>query len=256
MTYKVDLNCDMGESYGVYKLGQDEEILDYVSSANIACGFHAGDPATMRRTVRMALEKDVAIGAHPGFQDLPGFGRRNLQLSAMEIYELVVYQIGALSAFVTAEGGVLQHVKAHGALYNMAAKDVVYAEAIAEAVYDVNPALILFGLAGSELITAGHDIGLRTASEVFADRNYQRDGSLMPRSEPDALITDADEAIARVIRMVRDKKVLTAQGTDAVLKAHTICIHGDGVNALAFAEKISKSLLESDIATVKVSEIV
>ena len=256
MTYKVDLNCDMGESYGIYKLGRDEEILDYVTSANIACGFHAGDPATMRKTVRMALEKDVAIGAHPGFQDLPGFGRRNLQLSAMEIYELIVYQIGALSGFVNAEGGILQHVKAHGALYNMAAKDAVYAEAIAEAVYDVNPALILFGLAGSELITAGNDIGLRTASEVFSDRNYQRDGSLTPRSNPEALITDADEAIARVIRMVRDKKVLTVQGTDAVLKAHTICIHGDGVNALDFAEKISKSLRESDITTVKVSEIV
>ncbi|TAA72189.1 LamB/YcsF family protein [Planococcus salinarum] len=256
MTYKVDLNCDMGEGYGVYKLGQDEDILDYVSSANIACGFHAGDPGTMRRTVRMALEKEVAIGAHPGFQDLPGFGRRNLQLSAMEIYELVVYQIGALSAFVNAEGGILQHVKAHGALYNMAAKDPVYAEAIAEAVYDVNPALILFGLAGSELITAGHDIGLRTASEAFSDRNYQGDGSLTPRSDVDALITDTDEAIARVEQMVRANKVLTTQGTEAELKADTICIHGDGENALAFAEKISKSLLDSGIQIVKVSEIV
>ncbi|WP_422121939.1 LamB/YcsF family protein [Planococcus sp. X10-3] len=256
MTLKVDLNCDMGESYGVYKLGQDEEILNYVSSANIACGFHAGDPATMRKTVRMALEKDVAIGAHPGFQDLQGFGRRNLQLSAMEIYELVVYQIGALSGFVHAEGGLLQHVKAHGALYNMAAKDAVYAEAIAEAVYDVNPALILYGLAGSELITAGNDIGLRTASEVFADRSYERDGSLTPRSEPNALITDADEAIARVIRMVRDNKVVTVRGTDIELKADTICIHGDGVNALAFAEKISKSLRAADIAPARASDIV
>lgn len=256
MANKVDLNCDIGESYGIYKLGQDEEILDYINSANIACGFHAGDPGTMRRTVQMALEKDVAIGAHPSFQDLPGFGRRNLQLSALEIYELVVYQLGALSAFVTAEGGIVQHVKAHGALYNMAAKDAVYAEAIAEAVYDVNPALILFGLAGSELITAGHDIGLRTASEVFADRNYQCDGSLTPRSDPDALITDADEAIARAVRMVRDNKVLTAQGTELELKADTICIHGDGENALRFAEKISRSLYESGITAVKVSEIV
>ncbi|MFD1032773.1 LamB/YcsF family protein [Metaplanococcus flavidus] len=256
MTFKVDLNCDMGESYGVYKLGQDEEILNYVSSANIACGFHAGDPATMRKTVRMALEKDVAIGAHPGFQDLQGFGRRNLQLTAIEIYELVVYQIGALNAFVKAEGGLLQHVKAHGALYNMAAKDAVYAEAIAEAVYDVNPALILFGLAGSELITAGNDIGLRTASEVFSDRNYEADGTLTPRSEPNALITDADAAIARVVRMVKENKVHTAQGTEVELKADTICIHGDGVNALAFAEKISKSLKDADITPMKVSEIV
>lgn len=256
MTFKVDLNCDMGESYGVYKLGRDEEILDYVSSANIACAFHAGDPATMRRTVRLALEKGVAIGAHPGFQDLSGFGRRNLQMSAQEIYDLTVYQIGALSGFIAAEGGLMQHVKAHGALYNMAAKDPVYAEAIAEAVYDVNPALILFGLAGSELITAGNKIGLRTASEVFSDRTYQADGSLTPRSEPNAFITDTDEAIARVSRMVREGKVLTIQGSDTELKADTICIHGDGVNALAFAEKISKSLQEAGIIPTKVSKIV
>lgn len=256
MSYKVDLNCDIGESYGVYKLGPDEEILDYVTSANIACGFHAGDPATMRKTVRLALEKDVAIGAHPGFQDLPGFGRRNIQLSAQEIYDIVVYQIGALSAFVIVEGGILQHVKAHGALYNMAAKDPLYAEAIAEAVYDVNPALILFGLAGSELITAGNKIGLRTASEVFSDRTYQKDGSLTPRSEPNALITDTGEAISRVVRAIREGKMLTVQGNDAELKVDTICIHGDGVNALGFAEQISKSLLKSGITTVKASEIV
>lgn len=256
MTFKVDLNCDMGESFGVYKLGRDEEILDYVSSANIACGFHAGDPATMRKTVRLALEKDVAIGAHPGFQDLPGFGRRNLQLSAQEIYEIVVYQIGALSAFVNAEGGILQHVKAHGALYNMAARDAVYAGAIAEAVYDVNPALILYGLAGSELVTAGNEIGLRTASEVFSDRTYQKDGSLTPRSDANALITDSSEAIARVVRMVKEGKVLTVGGTDAEMKADTVCIHGDGVNALSFAEQISKSLAEAGVETVKVSDII
>ncbi|WP_033543176.1 LamB/YcsF family protein [Planococcus sp. CAU13] len=256
MTFKVDLNCDMGESYGVYTLGRDEEILDYVTSANIACGFHAGDPATMRKTVRLALEKDVAIGAHPGFQDLHGFGRRDFQLSAQEIYDLVVYQIGALSGFITAEGGLMQHVKAHGALYNMAAKDPVYAEAVAEAVYDVNPALILFGLAGSELITAGNKIGLRTASEVFADRTYHADGSLTPRSEPGALVTDANEAIVRVVRMVQEGKIQTMQGSDAELKADTICIHGDGVNALTFAQKISQSLQEAGIMPAKVSEIV
>lgn len=256
MTFKVDLNCDMGESYGVYRLGRDEEILDYVSSANIACGFHAGDPATMRRTVRLALERDVAIGAHPGFQDLPGFGRRNMQLSAQEIYDLTIYQIGALSGFVAAEGGILQHVKAHGALYNMAARDPVYAEAIAEAVYDVNPALILFGLAGSELIAAGKKVGLRTVSEVFSDRSYQADGSLTPRSEPHALITSPNEAIDRAIRMVREGKVMTAAGTEVSLKADTICIHGDGINALAVAEKIAKSLQEAGIVPTKVSEIV
>lgn len=256
MTFKVDLNCDMGESFGVYKLGQDEEILDYVTSANIACGFHAGDPATMRKTVRLALEKDVAIGAHPGFQDLPGFGRRNFQLPAQEIYDLIVYQVGALSGFIAAEGGLMQHVKAHGALYNTAARDPLYAEAIAEAVYDVNPALILFGLAGSELIAAGKKVGLRTVSEVFSDRSYQADGSLTPRSEPHALITSPNEAIDRAIRMVREGKVMTTAGTEVSLKADTICIHGDGINALAVAEKIAKSLQEAGIVPTKVSEIV
>ena len=256
MTFKVDLNCDMGESFGVYKLGRDEEILNYVNSVNIACGFHAGDPATMRKTVRLALEKDVAIGAHPGFQDLPGFGRRNLQLSAQEIYDIVVYQIGALSAFVNAEGGILQHIKAHGALYNMAARDAAYAEAIAEAVYDVNPALILYGLAGSELITAGNEIGLRTASEVFSDRTYQKDGSLTPRSDANALITDSSEAIARVVRMVREGKVLTVEGIDTELKADTVCIHGDGANAVEFAKELSKSLTNAGISMQKISDII
>lgn len=256
MTYKVDLNCDMGESYGVYKLGYDEQIIHHITSANIACGFHAGDPATMRKTVRLALENDVAIGAHPGFQDLHGFGRRNLQLSAQEIYDIVVYQVGALSGFVDAEGGILEHVKAHGALYNMAAKDAVYADAIAEAVYAVNPALILFGLAGSELIAAGNTIGLRTASEVFSDRSYQSDGSLTSRAEPNAFITNTDEAIARVVRMVKEQNIVSIQGTKVELKPDTICIHGDGANSLAFAEKISKSLPESGISKVKVSEIV
>lgn len=254
MTFKVDLNCDMGESFGAYKLGNDEEILDFVTSANIACGFHAGDAATMRKTVAMALEKNVGIGAHPGLQDLVGFGRRNIAISPQEAYDLTVYQIGALSGFVQAEGGRLQHVKAHGALYNMAAKDAALSEAIAEAVYKVNPELILFGLSGSELVKAGEKIGLRTAGEVFSDRTYQQDGTLTPRSQPNALITDPDTAISQVIRMVQENKVHTVQKEDISIKAETICIHGDGVTALQFAEAISKSLKEAGIDITKVEE--
>jgi UPF0271 protein len=254
MTFKVDLNCDMGESFGAYKLGNDEEILDFVTSANIACGFHAGDAATMRKTVAMALEKNVGIGAHPGLQDLVGFGRRNIAISPQEAYDLTVYQIGALSGFVQAEGGRLQHVKAHGALYNMAAKDAALSQAIAEAVYKVNPELILYGLSGSELLKAGEKIGLRTAGEVFSDRTYQQDGTLTSRTQPNALITDPDTAIAQVIRMVQENKVRTVQNEDIGIDAETICIHGDGVAALQFAAAISKSLKEAGIDILKAEE--
>lgn len=254
MTFKVDLNCDMGESFGAYKMGHDEDILDFVTSANIACGFHAGDPATMRKTVKMALEKNVGIGAHPGLQDLVGFGRRNINISPQEAYDLAVYQIGALSGFVQAEGGRLQHVKAHGAFYNMAAKDAALSEAIAEAVYKINPELILFGLSGSELVKAGEKIGLRTANEVFSDRTYQPDGTLTPRTQPNALITDTDTAIGQVIRMVKEQKVQTIQNQDIAIQAETICIHGDGVRALDFAEAISKSLEKAGIGVTKVED--
>lgn len=256
MINKVDLNCDMGESFGSYQMGNDEEILDYITSANIACGFHAGDPSTMRKTVQLALEKNVGIGAHPGLQDLVGFGRRNIALSPQEAYDLTVYQIGALSGFVKAEGGQLQHVKAHGALYNMAVNSTELSEAIAEAVYKIDPELVLFGLSGSEIIKAGEKLGMRTASEVFSDRTYQRDGSLTPRTQNNALITDPRIAINQVIRMVKENKVTTVEDTDTELKADTICIHGDGVHALDFAIRISKSLKEAGIDIVKVSEFV
>ena len=254
MTYRVDLNCDMGESFGAYRMGNDEEILNYVTSANIACGFHAGDPATMRKTVKLALDKNVAIGAHPGLQDLAGFGRRNITITPQEAYDLTVYQIGALSGFVQAEGGRLQHVKAHGAFYNMAATNAALSEAIAEAVYKVDPELILFGLSGSELIKAGEKTGLRTASEVFSDRTYQQDGSLTSRSESNALITDPQTAIDQVIRMVKENKVKTIGNLDVDIKAETICIHGDGATALDFAVQISKSLRETGIDVVKAAE--
>jgi 5-oxoprolinase (ATP-hydrolysing) subunit A len=251
--YTVDINCDMGESFGSYNLGRDEEILDYVTSANIACGFHAGDPSTMKRTVQMALEKNVGIGAHPGVQDLVGFGRREINLSPEEAYDIVVYQIGALYAFVKSEGGKIQHVKPHGALFNMAAKDAQLAEAIAEAVYKVDPEMILFGLAGSELVKAGKKIGLRTANEVFSDRTYQQDGSLTSRREKNALITDHTIAVQQVIRMVKEGKVQSLQGVDVAIQADTICIHGDGINALDFAKYITKSLEDADIKVTKIS---
>jgi 5-oxoprolinase (ATP-hydrolysing) subunit A len=247
---KVDLNCDLGESFGAYRMGNDQEILDYVTSVNVACGFHAGDPTVMRKTVQLALGKDVKIGAHPGLQDLIGFGRRNMNISPQEAYDIVVYQIGALNGFLQSEGGSMQHVKPHGALYNMAAKNKELSMAIAEAVYKVNPELILFGLSGSELIRAGQAIGLQTGSEVFADRTYQHDGSLTSRLEKDALIENDDVAVAQVIRMVKEGKVLSQQGSDVALKADTICIHGDGAHALSFAQHVRESLKLSEI-TVK-----
>lgn len=250
----VDLNCDMGESFGAYRMGKDEEILNYVTSANIACGYHAGDPATMRKTVQMALEKNVGIGAHPGMPDLVGFGRREINISPQEAYDLVIYQMGALYGFVKSEGGKIQHVKPHGALFNMAAKSAPLSEAIAEAVYKVDPECILFGLAGSELVKAGKKIGLRTASEVFSDRTYQKDGSLTSRREENALIKDHKIAVNQVIRMVKEGKVKSVQGEDVVIQADTICIHGDGLHALEFAQYISNALREAGITIAKIGD--
>ncbi|MED4906587.1 5-oxoprolinase subunit PxpA [Parageobacillus thermoglucosidasius] len=250
---RVDLNCDFGESFGIYRLGEEKEILQYVTSVNIACGFHAGDPLVMRKTVQMALEQNVAIGAHPGFPDLLGFGRRNIAVTPEEAYAYVVYQVGALSAFVKAEGGTLTHVKPHGALYNMAAKDAVLAEAIARAVYDVDATLILYGLAGSELINAGKKIGLQTASEVFADRTYQQDGSLTPRSDPRALIVDEQEAVQQVLMMVKEKRVRSLQGNDVPIEAETVCIHGDGKKAVLFARRLYEALQKEGITVCSIT---
>lgn len=244
---KVDLNSDLGESFGMYKIGNDSEVLQYVSSANIACGMHAGDPFVMHKTVRLALERNVAVGAHPGFMDLNGFGRRSIVMKPDEIYDLIVYQVGALAAFVKAEGGRLQHVKPHGALYNMAAKDQAMAEAIAKAVHDVDSQLVLFGLAGSWLVKAGEAAGLQTASEVFADRTYQEDGSLTPRTQPNAMITDDQASIQQVLTMIKDGKVRTVTGREIPVQADTVCIHGDSPKALAFAKSIGEALQKEDI---------
>ncbi|AMA71558.1 MULTISPECIES: LamB/YcsF family protein [Aneurinibacillus] len=253
--YRVDINCDMGESFGVYEMGADETILSFVTSANIACGFHAGGPAVMRRTVEMALEKGVAIGAHPGLPDLEGFGRRNMDITPQEAYDMVVYQVGALYGFVKAAGGKMQHVKPHGALYNMAAKSPTLSEAIAEAVYKVDPDLILFGLSGSELVKAGERIGLRTANEVFADRTYQLDGSLTSRREPNALITDTEKAVYQVIRMVKEGKVHTVQQQDIDIQADTVCIHGDGAHAYEFAKQLHTLLGDAGVIAKAIGEV-
>lgn len=245
--YKIDINCDLGESFGRYTLGEQSDILQYISSANIACGFHAGDPSVMHQTVKQAIEYGVKIGAHPGLPDLNGFGRREMQLSAAEVYDLTLYQIGALHSFVSVYGEKLHHVKPHGALYNMAAKDATLAQAIARAVYDFSPDLILFGLANSELTKAGEEIGLRTAHEIFADRTYQSDGSLTSRNEEHALIEDQEVAVQQVIRLVKEGKVTSLQQTDVPLKADTVCIHGDGENALGVAQYLYDTLLNHDV---------
>lgn len=247
---RIDLNCDMGESYGAWRMGNDLEILDVVTSANVACGFHAGDPATMHRTVEAAFAKGVAVGAHPGLPDLQGFGRRTMAISAQEAYDLVVYQVGALAGFARALGGRLSHVKAHGALYNMAAKDPALSEAIARAVRDVDGELVLFGLAGSATVRAAKSMGLRAAGEVFADRTYQDDGSLTPRSRPDAMIEEVEAALAQVKRMVHEGIVRSTHGVDVRVQADTLCIHGDQPGALEFARRIRAELERGGVEVV------
>ncbi|MED3563091.1 5-oxoprolinase subunit PxpA [Bacillus xiapuensis] len=251
--FKVDLNCDIGESFGRYRLAEQKEVLKYVTSANIACGFHAGDPSVMRETVKLAIENQVKIGAHPGLPDLNGFGRREMKITPQEAYDMVVYQIGALQGFLSVFNEDMQHVKPHGALYNMAAKNALLSEAIAQAVYDVSPKLVLFGLAGSKLVKAGEKVGLTTAHEVFADRTYQADGTLTSRSQPDALITDQEQSVAQVIKMVTEGKVTSQQNTEVSLKADTVCIHGDGEHALAFAKYIKETLERNKIAVSSIN---
>jgi UPF0271 protein len=239
---RVDLNCDLGEGAGA-----DDEILPLVTSANIACGFHAGGPVEMRRTVRAAIEHGVGIGAHPGLPDRENFGRLPLPITPDEAWEMVVYQVGTLGGFVRAAGGTMAHVKPHGALYNMAAADAGLADAIAKSVYDVDPGLVLVGLSGSELIRAGQRAGLVTASEVFADRSYQSDGSLTPRDRPGAILTDPTLVVQQAIDLVRKQQVRTADGVDVSVHAETICIHGDGAHAVEFARAIRRGLADAGI---------
>ncbi|HGM6859508.1 TPA: 5-oxoprolinase subunit PxpA [Serratia rubidaea] len=239
----VDLNADLGEG-GV----NDQALLQLVSSANIACGFHAGDAQTMRQSVRWALQYGVAIGAHPSFPDRENFGRTRMQLPAETVYAQVVYQLGALAAIARAEGGAMTHVKPHGMLYNQAAVEPALADAIARAVKDVDPALRLVGLAGSELIRAGERLGLATRQEAFADRGYLADGTLVPRGQSGALIEDDQQALQQTLEMVRHHRVRSIDGKWAAVQAETVCLHGDGEHALAYARKLRASFAEQGIS--------
>ncbi len=246
----ADLNCDLGESFGAYKIGADDQIIPLVSSVNIACGWHAGDPLVMTQAVSLAKKYGASIGAHPGYPDLMGFGRRNLNASSTEVKAYIQYQVGALSAFCKAAGVALHHVKPHGAMYNMAGADIKLARAVADAVAEIDDNLVLLALSGSEMINAANEKGLKCASEVFADRNYEEDGSLRSRSKPDSNILDEDECIARVLRMVKEGKLTAVTGRDIDIKADSICVHGDNPKALAFVQRIRDALGDNGI-TIK-----
>lgn len=233
----IDINCDLGEG-----MANDEQLMPFISSANIACGYHAGDAQTMRQTVALCLKYDVSIGAHPSFSDRENFGRKEIQLPPGEVYHLIINQIITLEKILLEAGATLRHVKPHGALYNMAAKDASLAAAIAQAVKDFNPNLVLFGLCNSHLIWEGEGIGLKTAREAFADRTYQEDGSLTPRKTPGALIEDPAQAVAQVLEMVEEGRVTTISGKKISIAPDTICLHGDGANAVAIAKSIHEAL--------------
>lgn len=254
--YRVDLNSDLGESFGRYTLGNDDKIIPLITSANVACGYHASDPVVMDETLKMAKEAGIRVGAHPGFPDLMGFGRRNMNISQKEAKAYVLYQLGALDAFCRTNGLKMQHVKPHGALYNMAAKDYNLSIAICEAIKEFDDSLIVMALSGGELVRAAKDMGLRVALEVFADRAYEEDGTLVARTKEGAMITDENEAIARVIRMIKEQKVTAITGKDIPIKADSICVHGDGAKALAFVEKIRKALTDENIEICSIDEIV
>ncbi len=244
---KIDLNCDLGESFGNYKIGMDEEVIKFISSANIACGFHASDPLVMVKTVSLAKESGVSIGAHPGYPDLVGFGRRNMNVAPEELKAMVQYQIGALNAFCKAAGIKMNHVKPHGAMYNMAAKDEKLAIAISAGIAEVDDSLILLGLSGSELLKAANQIGLKCANEVFADRAYEEDGSLVARTKAGAVITNEEEVIERVIKMIKEHKVKAITGKEIEIKPDSICVHGDNPKALNFVKVIRQRLLQENI---------
>lgn len=254
--FRVDLNCDLGESFGSYTIGNDDQVIPLITSANVACGYHASDPVVMDQTLSMVKEAGIRIGAHPGFPDLMGFGRRNLSVSPTEAKAYVLYQLGALDAFCRVHGMKMQHVKPHGALYNMAAKDYELSRAICEGIQEFDPQLIVLALSGGELVRAAKDMGLRTALEVFADRAYEEDGSLVNRRKEGAMITDEDLAVARVVRMVKEKKVTAVTGKDIPIQADSVCVHGDGAKALAFVEKIRRALTEEGVEICALDRIV
>jgi UPF0271 protein len=250
---RIDLNADMGESFGAYTIGADEQVMPSITSANVACGFHGGDPAVMRRTVRLAREAGVSVGAHPGFQDLAGFGRREMRVSPQDAEDMVLYQIGALAGIARSEGVSLRHVKPHGALYNMAVRDAALAEAIARAVRAFDPALIVFALPGSELMRAGDACGLPVAAEGFADRSYEPDGSLTPRSRKGAVIHDTSAVVARAVRMATEGKVTASDGSEILLRVQTICTHGDTPGAQELTRALRAGLERAGVLIAPVS---
>lgn len=244
---RIDLNCDIGEGFGAYAIGNDDALLKLATSVNIACGFHGGDAAVMRRTVGLAVEHGVAIGAHPGLPDLAGFGRRTMQVSPQEVYDMALYQIGALEGFVRAADGAMTHVKPHGALYNMLAAAPELAEAFAQAVRDFDTSLILVGMAASALTAAGERINLRTAHEAFADRTYQPDGSLTPRTRPNALMKSTGEAVAQAVGIALYQKAVAVDDSELTIRAHTICLHGDSPDSAKFARAVVRGLRAAGI---------
>ena len=243
----VDVNCDMGESYGAWTMGNDAAVMPFITSANIACGFHGGDPATIRKTVALAVTANVAVGAHPSLPDLVGFGRRAMQISAQEMYDLVLYQAGAVAAFARAAGAPLHHVKCHGALYNMAATDEALSGAMARAVKDLGGHVMLYALAGSKMVAAGRQLGLGVVQEVFADRAYEDNGTLRPRSLPGAMVDDEATAIARAIGMVERGQVQSYAGKLIAVSAGTVCLHGDQPGALQFAAALRQACTQRGI---------
>ena len=249
---RIDINADVGESFGAYSLGADAALMPSITSASVAAGFHAGDPSVLRRTITLAKSHGVAIGAHPGFPDLVGFGRRELQVAPAEAEDFVLYQIAAVAGVAAAEGVKLQHVKPHGALFNMAVRDAALAAAIAKAVAAFDRSLILFGLPGSEIISAGRAAGLRVAAEIFADRAYQADGSLTPRSHPGSVIHDAGAVASRAVRMVTDRVVDAVDGTIVPLDADTICVHGDTPGAAQLAGDLRARLVAAGVTVAAI----
>ena len=238
----MDINSDMGEGFGAWDMGNDALLLDFITSTNIACGWHAGDPARMKKLVELATAKEVHIGAHPGLPDLVGFGRREMAISEQDAYNYVLYQAGALQAFINAAGNRLHHVKPHGALYNQAAKDMKLARGIARAVKDLGGNVILYGLAGSCLIDAAKELNVPVWQEVFADRKYTKEGFLVPRTQAGAVIDDESEALKQVMSMSKDGKVISIDGSEIKIQADTLCIHGDNPHAVEFAKKIKVAL--------------
>ena len=243
---RIDLNCDMGESYGAWKMGADGEVMPHISSANIACGFHGGDPATIRKTVRLAIDHGVAIGAHPSLPDLSGFGRRVMKISPQEMYDLVVYQAGAVEAFARAAGAKLHHVKCHGALYNMAATDAALSEAMVRAAKDLG--VMLYVLSNSKNHAVAKKAGVRVAGEVFADRGYCDDGTLAPRDLPGGLIEDAAQAVKQALAMIEQGYVTSLGGKRVPVAADTLCLHGDQPGAVAFAKALRQAFSEKGIS--------